>query len=149
MPTRPETIRRRADRQAERAVTRGDLTVFIDGLEILASIGVHPHERESRQRIVVDVTLELGAHPAPQSDRLAETLDYQAVAALVERICGGEHVQLVETLASRIAEDCISDDRVQAVTVRIAKPDALSAAHAAGCVWRQTRSSLAHSAPNA
>ncbi len=128
-PARPETIRTRANRQAHTRTTR----VFVKGLRVSASIGVHPHEHETRQTILVDVALDLGALPGPRRDRLAETFDYQAVATHVASLAREGHVQLVETLAQRIAAWCLEDARVQSVSVRIEKPDALEGAHAAGC----------------
>lgn len=116
------------------------MTIFVHGLELDASIGVHPHEYDRRQRIIVDVTLDLGATPPPRHDRLGETVDYQSVARQIVAFARDGHVQLVETLADRIAEWCLQDDRVLAVTVRVAKPEALADAAAAGCEISRTRS---------
>lgn len=145
MPDKPETIRTRARRQAdaEREAAAGDpggsVTIFIETLEVMARIGVHPHEHGRTQRIFVDVQLDLGPAPAPADDRLGETVDYEALAGAVESMCRADHVQLVETLAERIIAWCFKDARVRAATVRIAKPEALSHAAAAGCVVRRVR----------
>lgn len=103
------------------------------GLQIQASIGVHPHEYEETQPVIIDIELDMGDMPAPQHDRLHETLDYGLVAEKAEEIALQAHVQLVETLADRIAAWALSvDPRVQACAVRIAKPQALLKAEAAG-----------------
>ncbi len=138
MPARPETIRTRAQREASR---RGTL-VFLRGLQVDASIGVHPHEHESRQLILVDVELDLGPLPPPRDDRLAETVDYQRLAAAVTAMAREGHVQLVETLAHRIAEWCLTDARVRGARVRIEKPAALAHAAAAGCDVTRRRDDL-------
>ncbi len=116
---------------------RGDtppaMRIFVRGLLIQASIGVHPHEYEKTQPVIIDVELDMGDMPPPQDDRLHETLDYGLVAQKAEEIALEAHVQLVETLAARIADWAISaDPRVQACAVRIAKPQALLKADAAG-----------------
>lgn len=116
---------------------RGDpqpaMRIFVRGLLVQASIGVHPHEFENTQPVIIDVELDMGDMPAPKDDRLHETLDYGIVAKGAEEIALQAHVQLVETLAERIAEWALkTDPRVQACAVRIAKPQALIKADAAG-----------------
>lgn len=107
--------------------------IFVRGLLIQASIGVHPHEHESTQPIVIDIELDMGDMALPQDDRLHETLDYGLVAEKAEELALEAHVQLVETLAERIADWALeTDPRVQRVAVAIAKPQALLKADAAG-----------------
>ena len=113
-------------------MTNHNSTVFVRGLRVDASIGVYPHEHESTQPIFIDVSLDLGNTPPPSDDRLPETIDYEAVANKAKALAKEGHVQLVETLAERLATWCLKDDRVRAVTVRIEKPNALAAADAAG-----------------
>lgn len=113
----------------ERSSTR----IFVRGLLIQASIGVHPHEHEQTQPVIIDIELDMGAMRLPENDRLHETLDYGLVAEKAEDIALEAHVQLVETLAERIADWALSaDGRVQRVAVSIAKPQALLKADAAG-----------------
>ena len=107
--------------------------IIINRLEILASIGVHPHEHETTQPIIIDVELNLSDYSLPKHDRLEETLDYGTVAEKIAEICEAAHVQLVETLAARIGEYLLSDKRVKKARVRIGKPHALINADAAGC----------------
>ncbi len=107
------------------------MQIFVKGLRVDASIGVHPHEHEGTQPIFIDVYLDVGGM-RPQDDRLAETIDYEAVANKARDLARAGHVQLVETLAERLADWCLRDRRVLAVRVRIEKPNALAAANAAG-----------------
>ena len=118
---------------------RGDVTsqpatrIFVRGLRIEAFIGVHPHEYERRQPIIVDIELDMGDMAPPKDDRLHETLDYGLVAEKSAEIALASHVQLVETLADRIANWALeADPRVQACAVRISKPQALDTADLAG-----------------
>ena len=116
------------------------MRIFVRGLLIQASIGVHPHEYEATQPVIIDVELDMGDMPSPKADRLHETLDYGLVAKKAEEIALEAHVQLVETLAARIADWALSaDPRVQACAVRIAKPQALLKADAAGVEVIKTR----------
>jgi len=121
--------RRLRDKQSLQPTTR----IFVRGLLIQASIGVHPHEYEETQPIIVDVELDMSGMDAPKDDRLHETLDYGIVAEKAEEIALQAHVQLVETLAERIADWALSyDARGQSCAVRISKPQALLKAESAG-----------------
>jgi dihydroneopterin aldolase len=87
--------------------------------------GVLPEEREHGQSFVVDVVLETDTSAAAASDALADTVDYAAVAAAVRDVVTGEPVDLIETLAQRLAERCLAvDPRVDAVVVSVHKPEA-------------------------
>jgi dihydroneopterin aldolase len=108
-------------------------TVFIDTLQVSASIGVHPHEHETRQIIIFDIALDMTGAPTPKQDRLNETADYEAITKAIEAMALEGHVQLVETLAERIARWCLKDARVAKAKVRVAKPQALANAKSVGC----------------
>lgn len=114
--------------------------IFVRGLLIQASIGVHPHEHEQTQPVIIDIELDMGGMELPKDDRLHETLDYGLVAEKAEELALEAHVQLVETLAERIADWALSADaRVQRVAVSIAKPQALLKADLAGVEVVKTR----------
>jgi len=106
------------------------LTVFVRGLRIEAGIGVYDHEHGRLQLLVIDVSLDLGAHPV---EHLRDTINYETVAQAARDIAGEGHVGLVETFAERLALACLKDPRVRRVMVRIEKPGALDGAEAPGC----------------
>ncbi len=121
---------------AAAAPRRQGLTVFVRGLQVEAGIGVYDHEQGRLQRLVLDVELDLGEAAV---ERLGDTVNYETVAEAARAIAAGGHVGLVETFAERLALACLADPRVQAVRVRVEKPDALAGAEAAGCVLAFTR----------
>lgn len=136
MSDRKTMLQRFRSRKALPVSTR----IFVRGLMIQASIGVHPHEYEATQPILIDVELDMAGMDLPKSDKLAETLDYGLVAQKCEEMALEAHVQLVETLAERIADWALATDpRVQSVAVRIAKPQALLKADTAGVEVVKTR----------
>lgn len=103
--------------------------VFVRGLRLEMEIGVHGHEHGRTQPVVVDVEMEV---EGIGSERLADTVDYQAVAAKARRVAGAGHVVLVEAFAERLARACLEDGRVKRVRVRAEKPEALAEAAGAG-----------------
>ena len=109
-------------------------TILVSGLEALGVHGVLPEEQARAQPFGVDLELEVDLDPAgasadllvvtydnPLSDDLADTIDYAAVIAVTVRIVETERYQLLERLATRIAEACREDERVTAVTVTVRK----------------------------
>lgn len=101
-----------------------------DGLEILrlngirafGFHGVHADERRQGQTFVVDVTGRL--RRTPPADDVATTVDYAVLAAEVAALVSGEPYDLLETLAGRIADHCLTHARLDAVVITVHKPDA-------------------------
>jgi dihydroneopterin aldolase len=106
--------------------------VFVRDLEIVASVGVYEHEKRYEQRIFIST--DLAVHDAYDgvSDRLEDVLDYSALVDGIARLVQSDHVNLIETLAERIAAHCLGDARVESVRVRIEKPDAMPLCRSVG-----------------
>lgn len=98
--------------------------VALRGLVAHGRHGVFARERAEGQRFVVDVVLGLDTRPAAASDDLADTVDYGVLAQKVVDLVEGEPVDLVETLADRVARLCLADARVAQVEVTVHKPEA-------------------------
>ena len=96
----------------------------VRGIRGVGHHGVLPEERRDGQEFRVDVVLGLDTRPAAADDDLAATVDYSAVAVGVLARIEGEPVDLIETLAARIAADALVYDRVRAVRVVVHKPSA-------------------------
>ncbi|HEX7520462.1 MAG TPA: dihydroneopterin aldolase [Acidimicrobiia bacterium] len=96
-------------------------TIAIAGLRELGIHGVLPEEQARPQPFEVDVELHVDLSAAGKSDRLDDTVDYSAVAEAVSRVVKSERYQLLERLATRIAEVCRADPRVKGVTVTVRK----------------------------
>ncbi len=101
----------------------GDRIALV-GLEGHGHHGVFGFERETGQVFRVDVVLGLDTRPAAASDDLADTVDYGALAGDVLGVVEGEPVDLIETLAERIADVCLADGRVHWTEVTVHKPAA-------------------------
>jgi 7,8-dihydroneopterin aldolase/epimerase/oxygenase len=98
--------------------------VTLRGLRGFGRHGVLPHERRDGQSFVVDVAIALDTRKAAASDDLADTVDYGGLAGRVVAVVEGEPVNLIETLAERIADVCLAEPRVEQVEVTVHKPSA-------------------------
>jgi dihydroneopterin aldolase len=98
--------------------------IALTGLTVRGHHGVFAHERRDGQDFVVDATLWLDSRPAAASDDLADTVDYGALADRLATVVEGEPVNLIETLAARLCELCMADQRVIAAEVTVHKPQA-------------------------
>ena len=78
--------------------------IFVAGIKVDAQIGVYRHEIGRAQPLVVDVELDA---PTTDSDRLAETFNYEAILAAARQVAGQGHINLVETFAHRLAALCL------------------------------------------
>ncbi len=97
--------------------------VFVTGVKVQAEIGVYRHEIGRVQPLIVDVELDV---PTGASDRLAETLNYEAILQAAQDVAAEGHIALVETFAHRLAGRCLDDPRVVRARVRVEKPLALA-----------------------
>ena len=98
--------------------------IALTGLRARGRHGVFDFERERGQDFVVDVVLELDLGKAAASDDVADTVHYGELAGALVAVIEGEPVNLIETLADRLAGVCLADARVAAATVTVHKPQA-------------------------
>lgn len=105
-------------------MTGADDRISIRGLRVRGHHGVLDHERRDGQDFIIDVTLEIDAAPAGASDDLSDTVDYGTLAAQLAEVVAGPPVNLIETLAARLADVCLADSRVRAAEVAVHKPHA-------------------------
>lgn len=95
--------------------------VFIRDLVLMCSIGVYDHEHEAPQRIRVN--LDLTVSESHHNDNIDNVVCYEQVSNKVREIVSGDHTNLCETLAEKIAAACLDDIRVQCARIRVEKLD--------------------------
>jgi 7,8-dihydroneopterin aldolase/epimerase/oxygenase len=101
------------------------------GLRAFGRHGVLEHERAVGQEFVIDAVLGVDTRPAAATDDLALTADYGALATRLAAIVTGPPVDLIETLAQRLATACLDDPAVAEVQITVHKPHAPVAQHVA------------------
>ena len=113
--------------------------IFLRDLVLRLSIGVHEHEhcRPQQARINVELTVR---HPGPGfRDEIASVLSYEGLVEGIRAIARDGHIKLIETLAERIAELALTDERVLAAEVRAEKLEVFADAASVGVVIARGR----------
>ncbi|HCF25007.1 MULTISPECIES: dihydroneopterin aldolase [unclassified Novosphingobium] len=106
--------------------------LFLDSQAVELSIGLHDFERAAKQRILVSAALVVERDPGAGDDG-ASIWDYDSLRQAIFDLASGAHIELQETLCSRLAEFCQSQNDIVGGWVRTAKPDVYPDAKAVGC----------------
>ena len=119
----------------------GQRHVFIRDLVLDAAIGAYETEQGRAQRIRINVHLTLADSDADYGDKLENVICYDSLVADIKSILAAGHINLVETLAEKIAATTLVDKRVASIRVRVEKLDAVREAASVGVEieLRQTR----------
>lgn len=95
--------------------------IRLDCIRVSGTIGVLQEEQQRAQPFEVDLVLDVDIAAAGHSDDLTQSVDYGAPIAIAHRIVSTERHQLLERVATRIAEDVLALDGVEAVQVTVRK----------------------------
>ena len=106
--------------------------VFVRDYETVARIGVWEHENDTRQRIRLSVDLSVLEGGDHHDDQLAKVVCYNEIVLGIQQILAEGHINLVETLAERIAQMTLEDPRVVTSRVKVEKLEAVEGAQSVG-----------------
>ncbi|MBT3169821.1 MAG: dihydroneopterin aldolase [Rhodospirillaceae bacterium] len=124
----PTPIRPPAQANAEPSYRR----VFVRDLILPCAIGVHAHEQDAPQRVRINVDLMVREVDLALQDRIENVVSYEHIVKGARALTSDGHINLVETLAERIADLCLADARVSSVRVRVEKLDIYEQAASVG-----------------
>jgi 7,8-dihydroneopterin aldolase/epimerase/oxygenase len=124
----------------ENALYQTVVTIDITGLSLYTRLGVTAAEREIGQRLIIDLTLEIGETSATETDDIDDTVDYGEVCNLVALVAQQRTYHTLERLCTAIADRLLDDFNIEAVSVKAAKPEPpipLPVEEVAVTVWRE------------
>jgi len=96
----------------------------VRGIAVHGHHGVFEFERRDGQEFRIDLVLGMDTSGAARSDDLQDTVDYGTLVDQVSSAVANDPVDLIETLAQRIADICLRNDQVTDVEVTVHKPHA-------------------------
>jgi 7,8-dihydroneopterin aldolase/epimerase/oxygenase len=116
------------------------VTIEVAGLSLYTRLGVTAAEREIGQRLLIDLTLEVGEPDATLTDLVEDTVDYAEVCNVVALTAQQRTYHTLERLATAIADRLLEDFDVEAVSVKATKPEPpipLPVEEVSVTVWRE------------
>jgi len=106
-------------------------------------IGVHEHERHSKQRVAIDVELELDYPAEGFSKGIYKNVGcYETLVDKIKILSKEGHIVLVETFAEKIADIALNDERVISAAIEVEKLDILSDCEAVGATIKKFRDGI-------
>ena len=108
--------------------------IFIEGLEIETIIGVYEHERDIKQKVLLDIEMTIPESDAANSDDLRHTVDYDAVSKLVTSYVIDTQYQLIESLAEQVASLVLGAFATDSLKPKLSKPGAVKNAKSVGLI---------------
>jgi 7,8-dihydroneopterin aldolase/epimerase/oxygenase len=111
---------------------RGIRHVFVRDFVTEANIGAYTSEAGRTQQVRINIDLAVDEEGVAHTDRLEDVVCYDRVVGDIKTIIGAGHINLVETLAERIAGMALQDHRVLSVRVRVEKLQAVEGAESVG-----------------
>ncbi|MFN4277183.1 MAG: dihydroneopterin aldolase [Ferrovibrio sp.] len=113
--------------------------VFVRDLLLDALIGIYPEERVKSQKILINLELWVAETPGESPRSYDEVVCYEQLVKRTKMLLAEGHIDLVETLAERLAALCLADERVLRTRVRVEKPEAIAEAAGVGVEIERSR----------
>ena len=104
------------------------------------SIGVHPHEKKQKQRVIINLEMSLEYPHSGFSDAIYRKVAcYETLINEIKTIIAQGHIILVETFAEKIADLSLLDKRVLDVRVNVEKIDVFDDCDSVGATIKKIR----------
>ncbi len=121
MITSPESV---FSLTGERALL-GEMIIKIENLRLRTIIGIYDWEKENRQDLVINVSIDFDGRKAAESDNIEDTLDYKAINKKIISFVETNDFNLLERVAGGICDIVFEDPVVRWASVKVEKPGAL------------------------
>ena len=114
-------------------------TVFIKDFIIKDIIGIHEHEKIKKQKIKFNIILNVNHNFVPDEKDIKSIVDYEKITNKLENLTKSEKYNFLESLAEDSFKEIFEDKRINSVTIKIEKPDAIKNAKSVGVEVFKTR----------
>ena len=114
-------------------------TVFIKDFIIEEIIGIHEHEKIKKQKIKFNIILEVNQNSLPNEKDIKSIVDYEKITNKLESLTKSKKYNFLESLAEDSFKEIFEDERINSVTIKIEKPQAIKKAKSVGVEVFKTR----------
>ena len=115
-------------------------TVFIKDFTIEEIIGIHEHEKIKKQKIKFNIILDINQNSIPDEKDIKSIVDYEKITNKLENLTKNKKYNFLESLAEDSFKEIFEDKRINSVTIKIEKPEAIKNAKSVGVEVFKTRS---------
>jgi len=114
-------------------------TVFIKDFIIEEIIGIHEHEKIKKQKIKFNIILDVNKNSIPDEKDIKSIVDYEKITNKLENLTKSKKYNFLESLAEDSFKEIFEDERINSVTIKIEKPQAIKKAKSVGVEIFKTR----------
>ena len=115
-------------------------SILIKDFTINEIIGVHKHEKTSKQKIVFNIAIDVNKNTLPDENNISSIVDYEKITNKLENLAKNINYNFLESLAEDSFKEIFQDKRINSVKIKIEKPDAIENAKSVGVEVFKTRS---------
>ncbi len=114
-------------------------TVFIKNFIIEEIIGIHEHEKTKKQKIKFNIILNISQSTIPNEKNIKSIVDYEKITNKLKNLAKNKKYNFLESLAEDSFKEIFEDKRINSVTIKIEKPQAIKNAESVGVEVFKTR----------
>ena len=114
-------------------------SVFIKDFIIQEIIGIHEHEKMKKQKIKFNIVIDVNQNTFPDEKNIKSIVDYEKITNKLENLAKSKKYNFLESLAEDSFKEIFEDKRIDAITIKIEKPDAIKNAESVGVKVFKTR----------
>ena len=114
-------------------------TVFIKDFVIDEIIGFHEHEKIKKQKIKFNIVLDVNQSSVPDEKDIKSIVDYEKITNKLENLTKSKKYNFLESLAEDSFKEIFEDKRINSMTIKIEKPEAIKNAKSVGVEVFKTR----------
>ena len=113
--------------------------IFVNDLMLNAELGVYAHEKNIQQPLRVNVIAKIKDIPDTSNEKIDNVVCYNQISLIIKEIVNSGHTILLETLAEKILQECLKNNRIETIKIRLEKLDAIDDAESAGIEIERSR----------
>ncbi len=107
-------------------------TILIKNLRIKGILGIHPHEQQTPQTILVSVRVSTDIRQAAEHDNILKTINYSTLSKDIIRFIKSSRYRTIEALIEALAGEVLKNNLAKEVWLRVEKPNAVAEADSVG-----------------
>ena len=113
--------------------------IFIKNFIIQEIIGIHKHEKIKKQKIKFNIIIDVNQSSLPDEKDIKSIVDYEKITNKLENLTKSKKYNFLESLAEDSFKEIFQDKRINSVTIKIEKPEAIKNAGSVGVEVFKTR----------